>query len=78
MFIFYFRPALFFKKQVIINFFSLNFTIMEIEGERVSSSQNERTLRREGVLENEQGPTGDWGGEGEGVKTREFLTKHTF
>ena len=35
---------------------------MEIEGERVSSSQNERTLRGEGVLENEQGPTGEWGG----------------
>ena len=49
---------------------------MEIEGERVSSSQNERTLRREGVLENEQGPTGDW--VWVGVKTREFLTKHTF
>ena len=76
MFIFYFRPALFFKKQVIINFFSLNFTIMEIEGERVSSNQNERTLRGEGVLENEQGPTGDW--VWVGVKTREFLTKHTF
>ena len=76
MFIFYFRPALFFKKQVIINFFSLNFTIMEIEGERVSSSQNERTLRGEGVLENEQGPTGDW--VWVGVKIREFLTKHTF
>ena len=37
---------------------------MEIEGERVSSSQNERTLRGEGVLENEQGPTGEWGGAG--------------
>ena len=41
--IFYFRLALFFKKQVIINFFSLNFTSIEIEGERVSSSQKERT-----------------------------------
>ena len=50
---------------------------MEIEGERVSSSQNERTLRGEGVLENEQGPTGEWGGRG-GVKTREFLTERTF
>ena len=39
---------------------------MEIEGERVSSSQNERTLRGEGVLENEQGPTGEWGGGGGG------------
>ena len=37
---------------------------MEVEGERVSSSQNERTLRGEGVLENEQGPTGEWGGGG--------------
>ena len=44
IFIFYFRPALFFEKQVIIIFFSLNFTSIEIEGERVSSSQNERTL----------------------------------
>ena len=52
---------------------------MEIEGERVSSSQNERTLRGEGVLENEQGPTGEWGGgRGGGVKTREFLTERTF
>ena len=41
--IFYFRLALFFKKQVMINFFSLNFTSIEIEGERVSSSQKERT-----------------------------------
>ena len=49
---------------------------MEIEGERVSSSQNERTLRGEGVLENEQGPTGEWGGGG--VKTREFLTQRNF
>ena len=29
---------------LIINFFSLNFTCKEIEGKRVSSSQNERTL----------------------------------
>ena len=29
---------------LIINFFSLNFWSIEIEGERVSSSQNERTL----------------------------------
>ena len=40
IFIFYFRPALFFKNQVIINFFFLNFT--SIEGERVSSSQGKR------------------------------------
>ena len=41
---------------LIINFFSLNFTGIEIEGERVSSCQNERTLR--------------WGGGG-GVGGRE-------
>ena len=46
-----------------IHFFSLNFASIEIEGERVSSSQNERTLGGgEGVLEQ--------GGKG-GVKTRE-------
>ena len=39
IFIFYFRPALFFRKQVIINFFSLNFTSIGIEGERVSSAK---------------------------------------
>ena len=31
---------------VLIKFFSLNFTSIEIEGERVSSSQNKRTLTR--------------------------------
>ena len=51
---------------LIINLFSLNFTSIEIEGERISSSQNKRVLG-EGVLENEQGQT-----KGErGVKTRE-------
>ena len=30
--------------MLIVNFFSLNFTSIEIEGERVSSSQNEGTL----------------------------------
>ena len=50
-----------------INFFSLNFTSIEIESERVSSSQNERTCGG-GVLVNEQGQTR--GREG-GVKTRE-------
>ena len=39
IFIFYFRPALFFREQVIINFFSLNFTSIGIEGERVSSAK---------------------------------------
>ena len=29
---------------LIINFFSLNFTSVEIEGERVSSSQNKHTM----------------------------------
>ena len=45
---------------LIINFFSLNFTSVEIEGERVSSSQNKHTLGGGGggggdVLENKQG-----------------------
>ena len=31
---------------LIINFFSLKFTSIEIKGERVSSTQNERTFRR--------------------------------
>ena len=60
---------------LIINFFSLNFKSIEIEGERVSSSQNERPLWGVGgegggrVLKNEHGQTrGEKGG---GVKTRE-------
>ena len=45
---------------LIINFFALNFASIEIEGERVSSSQDECTLRLEGgwgVLENVQAKT---------------------
>ena len=56
--------------MLIINFFSLNFTSAEIEGERVSSSQNERSLEGGGGVggcskmnKDEQG--------GKGVKTRE-------
>ena len=56
--------------MLIINFFSLNFTSAEIEGERVSSSQNERSLEGGGGVggcskmnKDEQG--GKW------VKTRE-------
>ena len=57
-------------------FFSLNFSSIEIEGERVSSSQNERTLGGGGVLENEKGQTrGEVGG---GVKTREFWANVLF
>ena len=52
---------------LIINFFSLNFTSTEIEGERLSSSQNEGTLGRGGVFENEQARTRGRGR----VKTRE-------
>ena len=33
---------------LIIKFFSVNFTSIEIEGERVSSSQNERNLGGDG------------------------------
>ena len=51
---------------------------MEIEGERVSSSQNERTLRGEGVLENEQGPTGEWGGGGGGRQNSGILDRTYF
>ena len=54
---------------LIIHFFSLNFISIEIEGERVSSSQNERTLGGRGVLEQ--------GGKG-GVKTRESWAKVLF
>ena len=45
---------------LIINFFSPNFTSIEIQGETVSSSQNERTLGEGAlgaVLKNEQGQT---------------------
>ena len=60
--------------MLIVNFFSLNFTSIEIEGERVSSSQNEGTLvvvggggGGGGGVENKQGQT-----KGEGrIKTRE-------
>ena len=67
---------------LIINFFSLNFLSIEIEGE--SSSQNERTLGW-GVLENEQGQTRGRGGQNSGImrertfwmspKCISFLTK---
>ena len=57
---------------LIINFLFLNFTSIEIEGERVSSSQNERTWgggqgQTVYLLENEQRQTR----REEGVKTRE-------
>ena len=43
---------------LIINFFSLNFTSIEIEGERVSSTQNKHTLGRGvAVLKNEHEQT---------------------
>ena len=52
--------------SLIINFFSLNFRSIEIERDRVSSSQNERTFGG-GVLKNEQrSTTGE-----KGVKPRE-------
>ena len=66
---------------LIINFFSLNFTSIDIEGERVSSGQNERTLGcvcvcgggggggAGGVLKNEQGGRGQNSG---------ILSKRTF
>ena len=58
---------------LIINFFSLNFTSIDIEGERVSSGQNERTLGCVcvcgGVLKNEQGGRGQNSG---------ILSKRTF
>ena len=52
---------------LIIKFFSLHFTIIEIEGERGSSSQNERILR------GERG-----GGRGEGVQKSRILSERTF
>ena len=52
---------------LIINFFSLNFTSIEMDGERVSSRQNERTLGGgEGCSKTNKGEQG--GGE---VKSRE-------
>ena len=62
IFIFYFRSALFFKNQVIINFFSLNFTRIEIEGERVSSSQGKRTSGGEGGARRRAGENNRGGG----------------
>ena len=50
-------PLWFLKRHVLINLFSVNFTSIETEWERGSSSQNERTLRGGGVVENEQGWT---------------------
>ena len=43
---------------LIIHFFSLNFISIEIEGERVSSSQNERTLGGERGCSNKVGREG--------------------
>ena len=67
---------------LIINFFSLNFKSIEIEGERVSSSQNERPLWGVGgegggrVLKNEHGQTrGEKGG---GVSKLENLEQTYF
>ena len=54
---------------LIINFFSLNFSSIEIEGERVSSSQNERTLGLGGALKQKTANKGGKGGGG--VKTQE-------
>ena len=62
---------------LIINFLSLNFTSIDIEGERVSSGQNERILGcvcvcgggAGGVLKNEQGGRG---------QNSEILSKCTF
>ena len=62
IFIFYFRSALFFKNQVIINFFSLNFTRIEIEGKRVSSSQGKRTSGGEGGARRRAGENNRGGG----------------
>ena len=53
---------------LIINFFSLNFTSIEIEGDRVSSSQNKCTLG-----ENEQGQTRGEGGQNSEVLGTYFL-----
>ena len=56
-------------------FFSVNFTSIKFEGERVRSGQNERTWGEgRGVLENEQGQTR---GEGGGQNT-EILSERTF
>ena len=55
------KDALSSTKDTSINFFSLNFTSIETEGERVSSSQNERTFGEggegggRGVSRHEQG-----------------------
>ena len=53
---------------LIINFFSLHFTIIEIEGERGSSSQKERILR---------GKRGG-GGRDEGLQKSRILSERTF
>ena len=60
---------------LIINLFSLNFSSIEIEGERVSSSQNKRTLGGGGVLENEKGQTrGEEGSKLGNLERTYFLT----
>ena len=63
--------------MLIINFFALNFTNIGIEGERVSSSLNEKTSLPwgwEGVLENKQGETRvERGGQNLGI-----LSERTF
>ena len=62
--------------MLIIKFFSVNFTSIEIEGERVSSSQNERNLGgwggggggRGGKRKGGGGARGGGGGGGEGLE----------
>ena len=59
------KDALSSTKDTSINFFSLNFTSIESEGKRVSSSQSESTLWGGGTRKRTRannGESGDWGG----------------
>ena len=60
--------------MLVINLFSLNFTSIEIEGEMVSFTQNERTLRGgEGAQKRARANKG--GGRGQ---NSEILSERTF
>ena len=58
---------------LIINFFSLIFTRIKIEGERLSASQNERILGREGAWKQTKANKGGGGSELGNLEQMYFL-----
>ena len=73
------KDALSSTKDTSINFFSLNFTSIETEGERGSSSQSESTLWGGGTRTRTRannGESGDWEGERFGSKLGNLQRTH--